>query len=78
MANKKSSEKDIRKIAKNTARNNAVKSKIKTLSKKLTQEKTAEAANALISTSDKAVKKGIIHKNKASRVKSKASKVIFA
>ncbi|OIO59207.1 MAG: 30S ribosomal protein S20 [Verrucomicrobia bacterium CG_4_10_14_3_um_filter_43_23] len=78
MANKKSSKKDIKNIEKRTERNRTVNTRIKTLGKKLKQNGDAETARDLISAADKAAKRGIIHKNKASRMKSRASKVAFA
>ena len=78
MANKKSSKKDIKNIEKRTERNRMVTTRIKTLRKKLRQDGEAKNALSLISIADKAAKRSIIHRNKASRIKSKASKVVFA
>ncbi|MDR1438097.1 MAG: 30S ribosomal protein S20 [Puniceicoccales bacterium] len=85
MANLKSSKKDIRRIAKRTMRNQAAKSQLKTLAKKVRVRGTGEnssdeksAAIAYVSALDKAVKRGIIHANKARRAKSALSSLIFA
>ncbi|HKJ90685.1 MAG TPA: 30S ribosomal protein S20 [Oceanipulchritudo sp.] len=74
MANLISSKKDIRRIARRTERNAAVKSRLKTLRKKALGEAPAEDKAAYASAIDKAVKSGVVHKNKASREKSKLSR----
>ncbi len=78
MANNKSSRKDIRRTARRTEQNRTVKSRLKTLSKNVAAAKDADeqkkAAAALASAMDKASKSGIIHKNKASRIKSRLAK----
>jgi len=56
-------------------RNLAVKSKLKTLVKKASaQDSTATSALAASSALDKAAARGIIHKNKAARQKSRIAK----
>jgi small subunit ribosomal protein S20 len=81
MANIKSSQKDIRRTAKRAAANKAVRSRLKTLSKNATAalkggdiEKVKTASVAVASAFDKAVKIGVVHKNKAARVKSRLAK----
>ncbi len=78
MANNKSSKKDIRRTIKRTALNRSIRSRIKTLDKKAFEAQDAEALKtsgaALASAMDKAVKKGIVHANKAARVKSRLAK----
>lgn len=81
MANTKSAQKNIRKSATRTAANKATKSRLKTLSKAAAaaaksgdSKKIAAASAATASAYDKAVKTGVIHKNKASRIKSKLAK----
>ncbi len=78
MANTRSAEKNIRKTAARTVRNRANKSRIRTLRKKVlvalkkgdkTQAQTAY--NEFASAADKAAKKHVIHKNTASRLKSR-------
>ena len=70
---------------KRTARNQSIKSRLKTETKKfielLTSKKMDEAKkqlNTLISKLDKASSKGVIHKNTASRKKSRLMKKICA
>lgn len=78
MANIRSSEKDVRKSRVRTARNRAVKSRIRTFRKKALAAlesgdvKAAQAAyNDFASAADKAAKGNTIHKNAASRLKSR-------
>ena len=73
--------KDIKKTAKRTLRNKTLKSELKTEVKKfadlLSSNKTEEAKkaiSALISKIDRARTKGVIHKNTASRKKSRLMK----
>ena len=77
MANLKSSEKDIRRITRKTERNRTVRTRLKNL-RKGALEATAKgdaqapaAVQALASGLDKAVKRGVIHRNKANRLKSR-------
>jgi small subunit ribosomal protein S20 len=81
MANIKSSQKDIRRTATRTLVNKASRSRLKTLSKTAREtikggdaKKTGESIAATVSAFDKAVKTGVIHKNKASRLKSRLTK----
>ena len=78
MANKQSSKKDIRRTATRTAQNRTVRSRIKTLSKAVEVSADAESLKksgaVLASALDKACKKGIVHPNKAARVKSRLAK----
>ena len=78
MANKKSSKKDIRRIATRTAQNRTVRSRIKTLAISAAASTDAESMKksgaALASALDKASKKGIVHPNKVARVKSRLAK----
>lgn len=78
MPNHKSAEKRVRQTAKRNAINTANKSRLRTQIKKLraavaTASKTdsVELLNPTISTIDKAVNKGILHKNTAARYKSR-------
>lgn len=82
MANLRSSKKDIRRIAKKRARNQEVRTSLKTYVKKVRvaseegdKEKIAEALRLATKNLDKAVQRGIIHKNQASRRKSRIAKV---
>jgi small subunit ribosomal protein S20 len=74
MANLKSSKKDIRRIARRTERNATVRSRVKSLRKKVLGEAPDADKSAYASALDKAVKAGVIHKNKASREKAKLAK----
>lgn len=74
MANLKSSKKDIRRIVRRTERNTATSSRLKTLRKKALGEASDTDKSAYASALDKAVKSGVIHKNKANREKSKLSR----
>lgn len=74
MANLTSSKKDVRRIARRTERNIGVKSRIKTLRKKALGESTPEQKAAYASALDKAVKSGVVHRNKADREKSKLAR----
>lgn len=82
MANIKSKKKSIRKIAVRTARNRQIKSRLKTLLKKIltseTPEAKKEATSDYFSALDKAQKKGVIHKNRVARHKSKFSQFVFS
>ncbi|MDR0536013.1 MAG: 30S ribosomal protein S20 [Puniceicoccales bacterium] len=81
MANIKSSEKDIRRTEKRTAANKAVRSRLKTLTKTAREavkgndtDKAKAAVATTASAFDKAAKTGIVHKNKANRLKSQLAK----
>ncbi|MDO8586479.1 MAG: 30S ribosomal protein S20 [Armatimonadota bacterium] len=82
MPNIKSVVKDVKKSRENHLRNIATKSRIKTLVKKTraaAENNDAEAGKLLVetvSTVDRAVKRGIIHKNAAARRKSRLMKSV--
>ena len=83
MANIKSSKKRVLIAERNRLRNVAVKSSIKTAVKKVPELSTADdkdALNAALSKvyqlCDKAVSKGVLHKNTAARKKSRLTKAI--
>ncbi len=86
MANHKSSTKRAKQTIRKTLVNTRIKSTVKTFEKKaltaLTEGKLEDAKkilNVFTSSIDKAVKKGIYHKNKASRKISKlALKIVKA
>lgn len=83
MAHSKSAKKRVLVAERNRERNQAVKSRVKTMLKRVlvaVETKEVEAANAALSVAykelDKAVSKGIMKKNTASRRKSRlAAKV---
>ncbi len=75
MANIKSAIKRIDIMKRNNAYNNAIKAQIRTLSKKVNSpESLAEAISVL----DKAVTKGVLHKNTVARKKSSLTKAFNA
>lgn len=81
MPNTKSAEKRVRQTEKRTARNRRIKSMVKTSIRRFdeaVQSGDAEASRAkLISATrriDKAVAKGVIHKNTAARKKSQLAR----
>lgn len=81
MANHKSAEKRVRQNEKRRKINRANRSKLRTQIKKLRaaialhdKEQGSSLLNPTISLIDKAVNKGIIHKNTAARYKSRLTK----
>ena len=85
MANTKSAAKRARQTKGRTLANSKVKSQVKTGKRKLRDlvaagDKTAAAASypATISAIDKAVKRGVMHKNAANRNKSRLLKAVKA
>ncbi len=81
MANKRSSKKDLRRTAKRTERNKGTRTALKTYVKKVrtaavageaTEVKTA--LTTALKMLDKAVQRGVIHKNQAARRKSRIAK----
>ena len=85
MANTKSAIKNARKNARSRIRNQRVKSRLKTLAKGFSKAAGAgdadagrAAAQSYISALDKAVNKGIIHRNSANRHKAVCAKFIIA
>lgn len=84
MPNLKSAKKELRKSKSRTARNEQVRQEIKKMVKggrRAVDAKTAEAVDMVkqtIKTLDKAVKKGVIKKNTASRKKSRLQKRLNA
>ncbi len=72
-----SCKKRMRSSAKANVRNRAIRSQIKTVTKRVRTAETAEVAVSALKTAysvlDKAVKRNVIHKNKASNQKSKLS-----
>ncbi len=66
--------KKLRKDRKRTLVNKAKKEGLKDLIKKARKQKTPASLKAVFSALDKAAKTNLIHKNKASRLKSRLSK----
>ena len=81
MANTRSAEKNIRKTKARTAHNQSVKSRIRTARKRVLAavekgdpKAAAAELSAFASLADKAAKTKILHKNAASRLKSRLAK----
>ena len=78
MANHKATKKDTRQAAKRRDRNRyygkTTRNAIRELKEKKGDKAYTEELPAVISMIDKLAKKGVIHKNKASNLKSKLSK----
>mgnify|MGYP001564790636 CR=1 FL=1 len=69
-----SAKKRMRQERKRTAINKVKRVGLKSLIKKVRIDKSATNLTAVFSTLDKAAKTGLIHKNKAARLKSRLSK----
>ena len=84
MPNHKSAEKRVRQNEKRRAINKNNQSRLRTQIKKLraaldgNQEQTQELLNPTVSLIDKAVNKGVLHKNTAARYKSRLTKRVSA
>ncbi|QYY37182.1 30S ribosomal protein S20 [Ruficoccus sp. ZRK36] len=81
MANTKQAQKYIRKTEVRTERNRNERSRLKTLAKRARTaegEEGTKVAREYASALDKAVKRGVIHANKAARQKSSISAKAFA
>ena len=83
MANLKSAQKEIRKTKTRTVRNLNIKRKMKALKKEIIElaeagkQKEAQEKFVLVTKQiDKAAKRNIIHKNAASRYKSRLAKLV--
>jgi small subunit ribosomal protein S20 len=78
LPNIKSSIRSVKTDAERNARNSSTKSAIKTAARKVSADAQAVALPALlgkaVSLIDKAVKKGVLHKNTAARKKSRLAK----
>lgn len=74
----KSAQKKLRKDIKREKHNKTIKSLFKNAFKKALKKPSEEAFKTLQKVTDKAAKSGIIHKNKASRIKSKFAKLSLA
>ena len=76
--NIKAAEKWVRQSAKRRARNLDLKTRLKTIFKKAAEQSDAATASSVESEFDRAAKRGIIHKNKAARKKSRLAKRVAA
>jgi len=71
MANIKANKKAARQTASRTVRNRGTRTRLKGLLKDFGATPSANSAAAASSALDKAVKTGVIHRNKANRLKAK-------
>lgn len=71
-----SAKKALRKDRRRTVVNNVVRAKMRTAVKRFRDEKTEASLSEMYSTLDRAVKRNIIHRKKAARVKSRLSKLL--
>jgi small subunit ribosomal protein S20 len=74
----KSAQKKLRQDKKRQFANKKTKTAYKSLVKQARENPSAKAVQATFSMLDKAAKNGIIHKNKASRLKSSLSKLLVS
>ncbi|MFC1711613.1 30S ribosomal protein S20 [Patescibacteria group bacterium] len=72
----KSAAKALRKDLKKSIINKPIRTQYKTTIKKVKENPTLENLKEAYSSLDKAAKKRVIHKNKASRLKSKLAKLV--
>ena len=71
----KSAKKKLRQDRKREKANNLLRNSLKKAIKDAQKSKTAEKVRKAVILVDKAVKKGLIHKNKAARIKSEFCKL---
>jgi len=78
--NIKSAKKRVRIAEENRKRNKSIRTRIKNITRKLREEKDPKKAGELLKVSysavDKAVKKGVLHKNTAARKKAQFNRLI--
>jgi len=74
--NIKAAVKWVRQTDKRTLRNLDTKTRLKTLFKKAKSAKDAAVVSSVESQFDKAAQRGVIHKNKAARKKSRLAKAV--
>ena len=72
----KSAKKKLRQDIKREKINDFLRKTLKDALKDARKSKTAEKVKKAVALTDKAVKKNLIHKNKAARIKSRLSKLI--
>jgi len=78
LPNIKSAMKRVKVTETKNLRNRIVKSKVKTATKKSETESTAAEYSLTTSAIDKAVAKGVMHKNTANRKKARLAKMVNA
>ncbi|OGS34763.1 MAG: 30S ribosomal protein S20 [Elusimicrobia bacterium RIFOXYB2_FULL_49_7] len=76
MAHHKSAIGRIRRNEKARLRNRAKRTTLRTLEKRFKKGTTSEMGQDLISCADRMSRKGIVHKNKAARIKSKVHRAL--
>lgn len=80
MPNIKSAKKRVRIVEENRKRNKSIRTRIKNITRKLREEKDPKKAEELLkvaySAVDKAVKKGVLHKNTAARKKAQFNRLV--
>jgi small subunit ribosomal protein S20 len=69
----KSAKKRVRLARRAAVRNSKTKRSLKTALKSFAKKPTSQSLSGAHSTLDKAVKKGVVHKNKAARLKKRAA-----
>ena len=72
----KNAKKALRASQRKAVVNKGVKSRVKTTTDKVVKAKSVEDLPKAYSAIDKAVKKNLLHANKAARIKSRLSKVV--
>ena len=78
MANIKANKKSIRLTLRRAEHNKVVRTRLKGLVKNLTGENVVANASLVASAADKAAKTGVIHRNKANRIKARLAKKLAA
>ena len=80
MANTKSAAKRARQTTKHSLRNHSVVTRLRTIQKRVRSSAapSADQIRAVISAIDKAAKRGIIHRNAATRHKARLNKALVA
>lgn len=78
MANTKSAAKRARQTVKRTQRNRSVLSRLRTMQRKTDGKAEPSSVRELISAIDKAVKRGMIHRNAANRRKARLNRLLVA
>ncbi|MBM3825444.1 MAG: 30S ribosomal protein S20 [Verrucomicrobia bacterium] len=78
MANIKANKKSIRQSARRAEHNKSVRTRLKSLMKSFASAADAKLVPTVASSADKAVKSGVIHRNKANRIKARLAKKLAA
>ncbi len=74
----KNAKKALRSSKRKAGFNQPIKARLKTTLKKLIGSRSVSDLNQVYAAADKAVKKNVIHKNKANRLKRQAAKLLVA